>query len=249
MVEAKKQGARWVVAQMERVSELHPRVDRKSKCNGMNGVKEEMEETLPANPANDVAQRPGLREAANSRAIGTASLALEQSSTPPHQGPKRCSCGGAICCDHRKRRRIPRARTRQTSRMDPRLCPAGKGWHFSWQRERTMFRLLVQSPGGSSAFRRNRQIALCHEKKQQPLWKGPLSIGPRSHPGWLVHPWLAGYLRQPKRGLLQPKRSLLRFAGESRQLWHLWLRAAWRQVSPEDAESRARCALFQCAGG
>src|SRR6266851_4113373 len=38
MVEAKKQGARWVVAQMERVSEVHPRVDRKSKCNGMNGV-------------------------------------------------------------------------------------------------------------------------------------------------------------------------------------------------------------------
>src|SRR5713101_8370519 len=84
MVEAKKQGARWVVAQMERVSEVDPRVDRKSKCNGMNGVKEEMEETLPANPANDVAQRPGLREAADSRAIGPASLALEQSSTPPH---------------------------------------------------------------------------------------------------------------------------------------------------------------------
>src|SRR5712664_4231380 len=147
----------------------------------------------------EVYSRQHTKQYHGSRAIGPESPALEQSSTPPHQGPKRCSCGAAIYCGRRKRRRIPRARTRQTSRMDPRLCPAGKGWHFSWQSERTMFRLLVQSPGGSSAFRRNRQIVLCHEKKQQPLWKGPLSIGPRSHPGWLVHPWLAGYLRQPKR--------------------------------------------------
>src|SRR5258708_24437715 len=148
------------------------------------------------------------------RLFRAASLALGQSSSLPPWRPERCSCGGAICCDRWKQQRTPRAKTLQTSRMGPWLYSSGRSWHFSLQRERTISRQLVQFPGGASAFRRNRQIALCHEKKQQPVWKDPLLIGLRSHLGWLAHLLLAGYLQEPKRDLGQPKRRPLRFARE-----------------------------------
>src|ERR1700737_5271489 len=135
------------------------------------------------------------------RSVRAELLVLEQLSSLPLWRPERCSCGRAICCDRWKQRQTPRARTLETSRMGPWLYSSGRSWHFSLQRDRTISRLLVQSPGRASVFRRNRQIALCHEKKRRPVWKGPLSIGLRNYPEWLAHLLLAGYLQEPKRDL------------------------------------------------
>jgi len=146
-----------------------------------------------------------------------------------------------ICCDPQERRRFPEHRTDKRLGWIP-VVPGRKGWHFSWQRERTMFRAAFQSPWRIQRLSGGiRQTVLCHEKKQQPLWKARFNR-PRSHPGWLVHPWRAGYLRHPKRNFFVTEAESLPICWRIASALHLWLRQL-RQIESGDAESRARCAL------